>query len=94
MAPPEDAQHGDAADKATTMGHIQRKHLTSAQALVPPLPLLDAMTKHISPLLQKIIANRVQSRALARLRDTLLPKLLNGELRAYDPTLNRAGVAS
>jgi len=25
-----------AADKATTMGHIQRKHLTSAKIAVPP----------------------------------------------------------
>lgn len=69
-----------AADKATTMGHIQRGHLSAAKALVPPRPLLDIMTTTMSPLIDQIIANRIQSRTLATVRDTLLPKLLSGEL--------------
>jgi type I restriction enzyme S subunit len=69
-----------AADKATTMGHIQRKHLTAAKALVPPRQLLDAMTNYMSPLVEKIISNRVESRTLAAARDALLPKLLSGEI--------------
>ena len=69
-----------AADKATTMGHIQRGHLTAAKVLIPPRALLDAMTRTMSPLIDQLIANRVQSRTLATLRDTLLPKLLSGEL--------------
>jgi type I restriction enzyme S subunit len=70
-----------AAGKATTMGHIQRGHLTAAKVLVPPPVLLGAMTRIMSPLLDKIIANRTQSRTLTTLRDTLLPKLLSGEVR-------------
>lgn len=70
-----------AASKATTMGHIQRGHLSAAKVVVPPRPLLDQMSKAMSPLVEQIIASRVQSRTLATLRDTLLPKLLNGELR-------------
>lgn len=69
-----------AAGKATTMGHIQRGHLTAAKVLIPPRPLLDAMTRTMSPLIDQIIANRTQSRTLATLRDTLLPNLLSGEL--------------
>ena len=69
-----------AADKATTMGHIQRGHLTAAKVLIPPRPLLDAMTRTMSPLIGQIVANRTQSHTLAALRDTLLPKLLRGEL--------------
>ena len=69
-----------AADKATTMGHIQRGHLTAAKVLIPPRPLLDAMTRTMAPLIDQLIANRIQSRTLATLRDTLLPKLLSGEL--------------
>ena len=69
-----------AADKATTMGHIQRGHLTAAKVLIPPRPLLDAMTRTMSPLIDQLIANRIQSRTLATLRDTLLPKLLSGEI--------------
>ena len=69
-----------AADKATTMGHIQRGHLTAAKVLIPPRPLLDAMTRTMTPLIDQLIANRIQSRTLATLRDTLLPKLLSGEI--------------
>ena len=68
-----------AADKATTMGHIQRGHLTAAKVLIPPHPVLEAMTRTMSPLLDQLIANRIQSRTLATVRDTLLPKLLTGE---------------
>ena len=71
-----------AADKATTMGHIQRGHLTAAKVLVPPPDLLKAMTRIMAPVIELIIANRTQSRTLATLRDALLPKLLSGELRA------------
>jgi len=69
-----------AADKATTMGHIQRGHLTVAKVLIPPRQLLDAMTCTMSALIDQIIANRIQSRTLATLRDALLPKLLSGEV--------------
>jgi type I restriction enzyme, S subunit len=70
-----------AADKATTMGHIQRQHLTEAKTLVPPTKLLHAMNRHFAPLIDRLIVNRVESRILAALRDALLPKLLSGELR-------------
>jgi type I restriction enzyme S subunit len=73
-----------AAGKATTMGHIQRGHLTAAKVLIPPRPMLDAMTRIIAPLIEHIIANRIQSRTLSTLRDTLLPKLLSGELRILE----------
>ncbi len=69
-----------AAGKATTMGHIQRGHLTAAKVLIPPRPLLDALTRTMSPFIDQLVANRIQSRTLATLRDTLLPKLLSGEL--------------
>jgi type I restriction enzyme S subunit len=70
-----------AANKATTMGHIQRHHLSEAKAFVPPPALMETMNKQFAPLLDKIIANRLESRTLAALRDALLPKLMSGELR-------------
>jgi type I restriction enzyme S subunit len=69
-----------AADKATTMGHIRRFHLSEAKVLVPPEPLLDAMSSVQEPLLDKMIHNRIESRTLAHLRDTLLGPLLSGEI--------------
>jgi type I restriction enzyme S subunit len=72
-----------AADKATTMGHIQRRHLSAAKVLVPPPSLLDGMTRAISPLIDKLIANNIESRILATLRDALLPRLLSGALAIH-----------
>ena len=83
-----------AAGKATTMGHIQRGHLTAAKVLIPPRPLLDTMTRTMSPLIDQLIANRTQSRTLATLRDTLLPKLLSGELSPKLVSQSTEGLAA
>ena len=58
-----------------------QSRVTAAKVLIPPRPLLDAMTRIMSPLIDQLIANRTQSRTLATLRDTLLPRLLSGELK-------------
>ena len=70
-----------AASKATTMGHIQRKHLTEAKALVPPAAFIEAAGKVFTPLLDEWINNTLQAQTLATLRDTLLPRLISGQLR-------------
>ena len=70
-----------AASKATTMGHIQRKHLTEAKVLVPPQPLVDWMSSVFAPLLERSVSNSLQARNLTTLRDTLLPRLISGQLR-------------
>jgi len=70
-----------AADKATTMGHIQRHHLSEAAVLIPPHNKMKAMDARMSPLIEKIIANNLESRTLNELRDALLPKLLSGAVR-------------
>ena len=72
------------------MGHIQRRHLSEAKALVPPPKLLDGMNRTLAPLIEMIVANNVQSRTLAALRDTLLPKLISGEIRVPDAMLEVA----
>lgn len=73
-----------AADKATTMGHIKRHHLSDAKVLVPPAPLPDSMTDFINSLMKQRINNELQKQTLATLRDTLVPKLISGELRVPD----------
>jgi type I restriction enzyme, S subunit len=71
---------GIAADKATTMGHIRRHHLTDAQVVVPGPELLHALSRLQDPLLARIVANKVENRTLEALRNTLLPALLSGEI--------------
>ncbi len=69
-----------AAHKATTMGHIQRKHLTEARVAMPPANVLASLSKLVAPLIERRIANSLQARCLASLRDTLLPRLISGQL--------------
>jgi type I restriction enzyme S subunit len=75
-----------AADKATTMGHIQRRHLTEALVLLPGAELITAMTNAMQPIHNQLINNNIQSRTLSTLRDTLLPKLVGGEVRVGGQT--------
>ncbi|MCC4602421.1 restriction endonuclease subunit S [Xanthomonas campestris pv. badrii] len=73
-----------AAGKATTMGHIQRKHLADAKVAVPPADAMGEFDRTIAPLFEQIINNALQSRTLAQLRDILLPKLISGEFGVRD----------
>lgn len=70
-----------AAGKATTMGHIQRHHLTGAKVVVPGPSIFKAADRAIAPLIELVTKRRLESRMLATLRDALLPKLISGELR-------------
>jgi len=56
----------------------------SLAVLVPPRPMVEAFTSHTAPLITRILANSKRSRTLATLRDTLLPKLLSGDLSMAD----------
>ena len=67
-----------ANDKATTMGHIQRRHLDEALQAVPPADALRSFNVLIAPLMQRSIQANVSSRNLAGLRDILLAHLLTG----------------
>jgi type I restriction enzyme S subunit len=52
--------------------------------ILPPPEIGNVFAKAIEPLFAQIRANTNQSRTLATLRDTLLPKLLSGELRVTE----------
>jgi type I restriction enzyme S subunit len=73
-----------AASKATTMGHIQRHHLSEALTVIPPENILQAMDKTMMPLIEKTIANSLESSQLSTFRDFLLPKLMSGEIRVKE----------
>jgi len=75
-----------AADKATTMGHIKRSALENAEVLIPSEKDYAAVSELISPIYEQVIRNRIETRKLATLRDTLLPRLMSGELSVADLT--------
>lgn len=69
-----------AASKATTMGHIQRGHLTAAKVCVPTAVVIEGATAVLGPIVEMLIENSLQAQTLATLRDTLLPRLISGQL--------------
>ena len=70
-----------AASKATTMGHIQRSHLSAAKVVVGSDAVLDSANGILGPLIDRIVSNALQAQTLSTLRDTLLPRLISGQLR-------------
>ena len=69
-----------AAGKATTMGHIKRKELDTAKVKIPIKKEMDKMDGIMQPMLDKYINNKINNEILKQVRDTLLPKLMNGEI--------------
>lgn len=72
-----------AAGKATTMGHIQRHHLDEP-VVAPADSDVARLDEELGPLWDRALAAEQESLTLAELRDTLLPKLMSGELRVRD----------
>ena len=62
------------------MPGLNRNHAYMSKQVIPSQPVLKAFDSQISPIFAAIYANENQSRTLATLRNTLLPKLLSGEL--------------
>ena len=70
-----------AEGKTTTMGHIQRQHLTNSIILVPDKITLAKMNRVFNPIMEKLIQIGVESNRLSNIRDSLLPKLMSGKIR-------------
>ena len=68
----------------TTFAEISKKNFRPIPALQPSEKVLDAFTSMAGLLYQQLVENTVSCVTLAKLRDTLLPKLVSGELRVPD----------
>lgn len=63
---------------------LNRNNVYRLQVLIPPEEVLAAFDNIASVLRHRIFSNNQQSQTLANLRDTLLPRLLSGQLRFPD----------
>ncbi len=70
--------HGSIFDTITT------STFDATDVILPPKELLLAFDRFTGPMFDQILSNLRESRDLATLRDTLLPKLLSGEVSAPD----------
>jgi type I restriction enzyme S subunit len=74
----------------TTFPEISKQNFRPIRVVLPPKELMAAFTAKVAPFYAQITANLHQSRTLAILRDTLLPKLLSGEIRTINVRNNQA----
>ena len=69
-----------AMSSLSTRASLNNEMLSRLKVLLPQAFICEAFANYVSPLLRRMQANEVESKQLATLRDTLLPKLLSGEL--------------
>lgn len=82
-----------AANKATTMGHIQRHHLDEV-VQVPSSSDVNGLNPLMSGLWRSALNAEQESRTLAATHDALLPQLISGKMRVHDAeaAVSEAGV--
>jgi type I restriction enzyme S subunit len=67
-------------NRGSTQPLLTQTDVKRQQFVLPPKPIVKAFAEISVPIFQQVTANEQQSRTLTTLRDTLLPKLLSGEL--------------
>ncbi|MFW2087040.1 restriction endonuclease subunit S [Acinetobacter baumannii] len=73
--------HALACSNGSSVIHLSKKALPSFQFKYPPAERIFSFTNLVEPMDQKIQKNLMQIQTLEKLRDTLLPKLMSGEVR-------------
>jgi type I restriction enzyme S subunit len=74
----------EATETATTVIHLGKNDIDRFQVVIPEKGVSEAFSRLCQPCYNRIVANKQQSRTLTNLLDTLLPKLLTGELSVAD----------
>lgn len=63
---------------------MNAKVIVDVDLVIPPQEVLETSLKYVLPLRKRLVANVEETATLADIRDTLLPKLLSGEIRVKD----------
>lgn len=63
---------------------ISPSDLLRREVLIGNAEVFRRFEEMVDPLLDRVLANRAESRTLAQTRDLLLPRLMSGELRIAD----------
>ena len=64
----------------TTVSHLGKADIDKFVVVLPPLKVVEECSKILDSILQRIKNISAESRTLSTLRDTLLPRLMSGEL--------------
>lgn len=68
-------------DSGTVFGSINKTDFQDMEVTIPPADLVIKFQDEVKPLDDKVIQNTFQIKTLENMRDTLLPKLMSGEVR-------------
>ncbi len=74
-------EHTNAGSTGTKMPRTSWAEMARYPVVIPQKAICEAFTNHIQPISDRIVASIHESRGLAGLRDTLIPKLISGEVR-------------
>ena len=72
----------------STFMEISKKAFRPLLILVPPVEILERFVGTASSLFDRLVENERQAKTLADLRDTLLPRLISGQLRLPELTVD------
>ncbi len=72
--------HIEQTQVATTVIHIGKKDFDAFKIYLPDEKVLDEFDEITSPMIWQIVNNSLENKRLAALRDSLLPKLMSGEI--------------
>lgn len=67
--------------EGTVFGSINKKDFQALPVIEPSVDTLTAFDSTVAPIDRRIVENEQQIRTLSELRDTLLPRLISGQLR-------------
>ena len=73
-----------ALNSGSTQPLLTQTTLKNQSIIAPSEAVVAAFHQSIKVLFKKILANNEENQTLAELRDTLLPKLMSGEIRVSD----------
>jgi type I restriction enzyme S subunit len=76
--------YADRLSNGAKMPRIGWRDIAAYPSVIPPASVAAEYTRVIEPMLQRMKANVFQAQTLAALRDTLLPRLISGQLRLPD----------
>jgi type I restriction enzyme S subunit len=73
--------HVEATETATTVIHLGKSDIDRFRVTVPPPHVARAFGNLSQPIYERIVGNKQTIRSLSGIRDTLLPRLISGQLR-------------
>lgn len=68
----------------SVFSNLNKRQFAALPVLIPPQELISKYQQLVEALFQKLLSHEQENRAIATIRDTLLPKLMSGEIRVKE----------